>query len=195
MRTYKAALGVLVAAVLAGGASASPRIDPVEYFTANVGIFSSPARFELRAVDIAIMRWSTPVEHQMLAATLLEKGWVEYLDQLCTFEPVGSIVTLDGRDIAIRYAWQVTDREGRRRVFIGTDEPIVLVKPPIRPSALADSLTFLELRLDANGKGEGKFSEAARLMVDESENVIQLRDYANRPLHMMMVRSLFSVEE
>ena len=44
MRTYQAALGVLVVAVLAGGASASPRIEPVEHFTAKVGVLSSPAR-------------------------------------------------------------------------------------------------------------------------------------------------------
>jgi hypothetical protein len=41
-----------------------------------------------------------------------------------------------------------------------------------------------------NGEGEGKLSEAAQLSVDESQNVIELRDYANRPRHLVMVRSL-----
>jgi hypothetical protein len=126
---------------------------------------------------------------------LLEKGWVEFLDRLCTFAPVGSIVTIDGRNIAIRYAWQVVDREGRRRVFAATDEPITLVNPFVDRRALANSFTFLELRVDANGEGEGKLSEAARLAVDETQDIIEVRDYANRPLHLVMVRSLLTLDE
>jgi hypothetical protein len=195
MRTYRAGLTVPVVAALVLSASASPRFDPVEHFTAKVGILSSPARFELRTVDILITRWSTQVEHRMLESALLEKGWVEFLDQLCTFEPAGSIVTIDGRDITIRYAWQITNHDGRRRVFVATDEPITLANPLVPRSTLAESFTFLELHVDANGSGEGKFSEAARLLVDENQDVIELRDYASRPLHVVMVRSLLSLDE
>jgi hypothetical protein len=181
-------------AVLTLGATASPRPEPVAHFSAKVGVMSSSARFALRNVDIVIARWSTDVEHHMLEKALLEKGWVEFLDQLCTFAPVGSIVTIDGRDLAIRYAWQVVDRHGLQRVFVATDEPIALAGPQPR-SAAADSFTFLELRVGPNDDGEGKLSEAARLSVDESQDVIELRDYANRPRHLVMVRSLLTLDE
>ena len=190
MRTYRAALGALAVAALVGGASASPRQEPVEHFTANIVTASSPARLAFRTVDIVIARWSTDVEHRMLETALLEKGWVEFLDQLCTFAPVGSIATIDGRDMAIRYAWQVVDRGGNRRVFVATDAPIALANPLPGRSSLANSFVFLELRVGLNGEGEGKLSEAAQLSVDESQNVIELRDYANRPLDLVMVRSL-----
>ena len=121
MWTCRAALSALAVAALVGGASASPRPEPVEHFTAKIVIALSPARFAFRTVDIVITQWSTDVEHRMLETALLEKGWVQFLDQLCTFVAVGSIVTLDGRDIAIRYAWQVVDRGGHRRVFVATD--------------------------------------------------------------------------
>ena len=190
MKTYRAALSALAVAALVGGASASPRPEPVEHFTGNIVIALSPARFAFRTVDIVIARWSTDVEHRLLETVLLEKGWVEFLDQLCTLEPVGSIVTIDGRDITIRYAWQVVERGGHRRVFVATDAPITLVNPLTGRSSLADSFVFLELRVGANGEGEGKLSEAAQLSVDESQNVIELRDYANRPRHLVMVQSL-----
>ena len=190
MRTYRAALGALAVAALVVAASASPRHEPVEHFTAKIVIASSSARFAFRTVDMVIARWSTDEEHRMLATALLEKGWVEFLDQLCTFAPVGSIVTIDGRDIAVRYAWQIVDRGGYRRVFVATDEPITLANPPAGRSSLAGSFVFLELHVSANSEGEGKLSEAAQLSVDESQNVIELRDYANRPLHLVMVRSL-----
>jgi hypothetical protein len=190
MKTYRAALSALAVAALVGGASASPRSEPVEHFTAKVVVASSPARLAFRTVDIVIARWSTDVEHHRLETALLERGWVEFLDQLCTFEPVGSIVTIDGRDIAVRYAWQIVERGGHRRVFVATDEPITLAKPLAGRSSLADSFMFLELHVGANGEGEGKLSEAAQLSVDQSQDVIGLRDYANRPLHLVMVRSL-----
>jgi hypothetical protein len=141
MRTYRAALSALAVAALIGGASASPRPEPVEHFTGKTVIASSPGRFAFRTVDILIARWSTDVEHRMLQTALLERGWVEFLDQLCTFAPVGAIVTTDGRDIAIRYAWQVVDRGGHRRVFVATDAPITLANPLARRSDLADSFT------------------------------------------------------
>jgi len=190
MRTYRAALSALAVAALVGGASASPRPEPVEHFTGQIVIASSPARFAFRTVDIVIARWSTDVEHRVLETALLEKGRFEFLDTLCTFAPVGSIVTIDGRDIAIRYAWQIFERGGHRRVFIATDEPITFTNPLARRSSLADSFMFLELHVGANGEGEGKLSEAAQLSVDQSRDIIGLRDYANRPLHMVMVRSL-----
>jgi hypothetical protein len=188
-------LTVLAVAALVGGASASPRPEPVEHFTAKIVVASSQARFAFRTVDIVIAQWSTNVEHRMLERALLERGWVEFLDQLCTFAPVGSIVTIDGREIAIRYAWQVTERGGSRRVFVATDEPITLANPAAGRSNLADSFTFLELHVGANGEGEGKLSEAAQVSVDESQDVIELRDYANRPLHLVMVRSLLSLDD
>jgi len=190
MRTYRAALSALAVAALVGGASASPRPEPVEHFTGQIVIASSPARFAFRTVDIVIARWSTDVEHRLLETVLLEKGWVEFLDQLCTLEPVGSIVTIDGRDITIRYAWQVVERGGHRRVFVATDAPITLANPLTGRSSLAASFVFLELRVGVNGEGEGKLSEAAQLSVDERQNVIELRDYANRPRHLVMVQSL-----
>jgi hypothetical protein len=183
-------LWVLAVVALVGGASASSRPEPAEHFTAKIVVASSPARVAFRTVDIVIGRWSTDVEHHMLETALLEKGWVEFLDQLCAFAPVGSILTIDGRDIIIRYAWQIADRRGQRRVFVATDEPITLTNPLVGGSSLADSFMFLELHVAANGDGEGKLSDAAQLSVDESQDVIGLRDYANRPLHLVMVRSL-----
>jgi hypothetical protein len=195
MKSHLIALTVVAAAVVALGASRWPAPNPVEHLTAKAGIMTSSARLTLRPVDIVIERWSMDTEHRALETALLEKGWVTFLDQLCTFAPIGSITTIDGRDIAIRYAWQAVERDGRRRIFIATDEPITLMYQPNHRPALADSFMFLEVRIGRNGDGEGKLSEAARLSVDESQDVIELRDYADRPLHLVMVQSLQSVAE
>jgi hypothetical protein len=195
MRTHLAALTLVVAGTLALGAAAPARIDPVEHFTAKAGVMTSGSRFTLRIVNIVISRWSTYDEHRALETTLLERGWVEFMDQLCNLAPAGTIGTIDGREIAIRYAWEAVERGGHRRVFLATDEPISFAGAAARRSALADPLTFVELRVDAKGEGEGKLSEAARLSVDQTRDIIELRDYADRPLHLIKLQNALRVAE
>jgi hypothetical protein len=185
----------LTVGVLALAAEAASRSAPVEHFTARAVEATSLTRISLRPVEIAVTRWSTDVEHRMLEAALLEKGLVAFLDRLCNFAPAGAINTIAGREFTVRYAWQAFDRDGGRRIFLAADEPIVLAGSLFRRPPTDEPLTFLELRMDRNGDGEGKLSEATRLSVDESRNLIEMRDYANRPLHLIEVRSLRPVED
>jgi len=178
----------LIAGMLAITVSATPRVPPVEHFTARAVESTSPARFVFRPVDIAISQWSTFTDHELLMKTLLEKGPVPYLNMLCGFAPLGTI-SMGGRDFPIRYAWSIDDRGGRRRIYLATDEPLSLVTPAFGPFLSHEHLTFLELRVNRNGEGEGKFAEAVTLSVDQSRSVIELRDYERTSSHLVMVRS------
>jgi hypothetical protein len=178
----------LIAGVLAVTASAAPPVPPVEHLTARAVESTSPARFVFRPVDIVISRWSTFTDHRLLSTTLLEQGPVPFLNMLCGFAPAGTI-SMGGREFPVRYAWSIEDRGGSRRIYLATDEPVSLSNPRFGPFLSDERLMFLELRVNRNGEGEGKLSEAVRLSVDESRSVIELRDYDKRPLHLVMVRS------
>jgi hypothetical protein len=102
---------------------------------------------------------------------------------------------MDAPQVAIRYAWFTEERSGSRRIYLGTDQPVPLAGAFFRRLPEAESLTFIELRINPNGVGDGKLSDAASLSVDESRNVIELRDYDRRPLHLLMVRSDRPFEE
>ena len=193
--TLRTLIGTALTVCLLGvAAEAAPRSAPVERFTAKAVEASSLARINLRPAEIVVTRWSTEVEHRLLETALLERGPAAYLDRLCDFAPAGTIDTIDGREFTVRYAWQAFNRDGGRRIFLAADEPISLAGSLFR-RPIGEPLTFLELRLDRNGNGEGKLSEATRLSVDESRNLIEMRDYANRPLHLIEVRSLQLVED
>jgi len=179
---------VLIAGVLAITVSATPRIPPVEHFTARAVSSTSPARFVFHPVDIVISRWSTFTDHELLMKTLVEKGPVPYLNMLCGFAPVGTI-SMGGRGFPIRYAWSIDDRGGRRRIYLATDEPLSLVNPAFGPFLGDARLMFLELRVNRNGEGDGKFAEAVTLSVDQSRGVIEIRDYEKTSSHLVMVRS------
>jgi hypothetical protein len=178
----------LIAGALATTVVAAPPIPPVEHLTARAVESTSPARFVFHRVDIVISRWSTLDDHASLMTALLEKGPVPYFNLLCGFGSAGTI-TMGGRDFPIRYAWSIEDRGGSRRIYLATDEPLSLVTPKFGPFLSHERLTFLELRLNKNGEGEGKLAEAVMLSVDESRGVIEVGGYDRRPFHLVMVRS------
>ncbi len=187
-------VSTLIVGLLTLTAHARPRVAPVEHLTARAVQSTSPARFVFRPVDIVIARWSTFDDHHTLMTTLLERGPVPFLNALCGFAPVGTIA-MGGREFPIRYAWSIEDSGGGRRLYLATDEPLSLARPSFGPFLGDERLTFLEVHLNRKGEGEGKFSEAVRLSVDESRSVIELRDYEKLPFHLVMVRSEGGLDE
>jgi hypothetical protein len=192
--TRRILIGSALIAVLGTTAGAAPQVAPIEHFTARAVESTSPARFVFRPVDIVISRWSTLSDHAILTRTLLEQGPWAYLNTLCGFGPVGTI-RMGGRDFPLRYAWSIGRAGGGRRIFLATDEPLSPANPMFGPFLGHERLTFLELRVNRNGEGEGKFAEAVTLSVDESWSVIELHEYDRRPLHLVMVRSEAPVED
>lgn len=195
MTTRMVAATWLSVGVLGLGVAAAPQYRPIERFAAETAVMTGPARLSLRPVDIAISRWSTFTDHRELATALLEKGPVAFLNLLCGYGAVGSIGTIGAPDVAIRYAWSIDEEHGSRRIYLATDEPASLTLSLFQRFLHDEPLTFIELRVNRYGDGEGKLSEAARLTVDESRNVIELRDYDRRPVQLIRVRSLNNNDE
>jgi len=187
MRRTTVIVGALLLVSAGVVLSASVRQDIVGRFTARSVELTSPVRLSFRHVDIVINQWSTDQDHRLLARTILEKGPVAYLDVLCGYPALGSISVAGNRDITIRYAWQAADRDGGQRIYLATDEPISLTSGEFRTFPDTEPLTFIELRVNARGDGVGRLSDAVRLSVDESRNVIETRDFDRRPLHLVMV--------
>jgi hypothetical protein len=187
-------IGSFVVGAAALAVSAKPRSEPQLHLAAKIAESPGSARFAFRPVEIVVSDWSTGETHHLLARTLLERGPFAFVDALCNLWPRGSIRVLGDRDVPIRYAWQATELGGAERIFLASDSPIPLTTAWFRMSPDAEPLVFLELRLDRNGGGIGKLSEARRLTVDQSRDVIELRDYADHPTQLVMVERLGPVE-
>jgi hypothetical protein len=183
----------LTTGMLGVAAAAAPPTAAVEHFTATAVEMTSFMRVNLRPMEIVVTRWSSEIEHQILVNTLLEKGPIAFLDRLCTFAPAGAIIVVGGREFTVRYAWQAWGYDGTRRIYLGFDEPMSLNAVRYRPRG--EPLTFLELRIGRNGLGKAKFSDALRLSVDQTRNLIGLRDYDLRPLDLIEVRSQMPFDE
>ena len=189
MNTRMATAALVMLSALSIGAQAPPRTEPIEHFTAKSPMMTSAARLTLRPVEIVITRWSTYSEHRALAATLNEMGPVTFERLLRHYASAGVVSVMGAPDVAIRYAWSIGEPNGNRRIYLATDGPVPLTSARLHRFPDGEPLTFVELRVNRDGDGDGKLSEVARLSVNEITNVIELRDYNGSPCDLLMVRS------
>src|SRR5436190_21885276 len=98
-------------------ASAVIRHDPVARFSARSVEMTSPARPVFTRVDITIGQWSTDLDHRTLARNVLEQGPMAFSHTLAGYPRLGTM-TAGAQAFPIRYAWQVFDRDGARRIYL-----------------------------------------------------------------------------
>ena len=58
----------------------------------------------------------------------------------------------------------------------------------IRPRTVDYPFTIIEMRVDNEGRGEGKMSIVTRINFDNKNKVVELEDYASEPVRLYQVR-------
>jgi hypothetical protein len=171
-----------------GIAHAAPR-EVFEAFAVDLGaVPEAPLRGARSGViEITIDRWSTQAEQQSLANAVLEKGPEDILRLLQKMPSTGRIRTPGRLGYTLRYAHEERF-EGGRRIFILTDRPIDVREAIGRPRSIDYPFTFVEMRLDAKGEGEGKMSIAARIVADPDTRTIELENYSTQPVDLRSVK-------
>jgi hypothetical protein len=149
--------------------------------------YASPARLEFRRVEVVITDWSTGPDHRELVRALVDRGSRAFFNALCGYASRGTVSVAGRRAFTLRYAWQVPDSDGGRRVFVATDEAMSFADVGVVPTLDTEHLVFLELRLDRTGHGLGKLSDADRLEMNEIGDVIGLHNFEGRPADLIMV--------
>lgn len=188
-------LGIVTIAVAVSGAAAilqtasEARHAAVRY-TANAVSLGGPRTPSGTAqLDIVIERWSVDAERERLLAALKKTNDQEQLLQtLQNLEPVGYIRTPQSLGYELRYANRAPAENGGERVFIATDRPIGFWEAANRPRSIEYPFTFIELRLDQNGRGEGKLSLASRVLPSSDGKIIELENYAAQPVMLNNVK-------
>ena len=159
-----------------------------EQFTAVAisagGPRTSPVAGQL---DIDIDRWSTESERQRLMSTL-GKGQNAMLEALRDLPRVGSIRVPGELGWDLHYAHQMRGEDGGRRIFLATDRPISIWEAVNRPRTIDYPFTFIELRVDRNGEGQGKLSLATRVLADEDGKFVHIENWDSQPIALNEVR-------
>jgi hypothetical protein len=138
-------------------------------------------------VDVVIERWSTEAEREKLHQTFLEKGPDKLLDVLQDMKRVGYARLPNTIGYDLRFARQVPDDEGGRRIYIMTDRRIGFHEARNQPRTMDYPFSLIEIHLDKNGQGEGKVSVATKITMNKKTNQIELENYGQQPVMLTKV--------
>lgn len=185
-RSVVLTIGWLVA--LLGAASAQTRPEPgnkpIEIFTARAVQMQTG---KAGIVEIAITRWSTDAEREMLLGVLQEAGQPAMIAELQKLPQVGYIKMPNTMGVALFYARSNELPDGTRQVVIGTDRTIGMATRA--PQLSKYDATLIELRFKkGSAKGEGKIVLAGKASVGK-DGKVQISNYQGEPVRLMDIQS------
>ena len=184
-------VSVLTISVFAGPISAqsgSQQTLPARFTAFAVSTGDAVSNTVASQVEITIDRWSSTAESGRLMAILKEKGADALLDALQDLKSVGSIKTPGNLAYDLRYALVQPGEDGGHRIFLATDRPISYWEAVNRPRTVDYPFTFIELRVNTDGEGEGKLALATKVTASKDGSTIELENYQTQPIQLNQVR-------
>jgi hypothetical protein len=161
-----------------------PGNKPIEIFTAFAVQMQSG---KAGAVEIAITRWSTDAEREMLLGILKEAGQPAMIAELQKLPQVGYIKMPNSMGVALFYARSNTLPDGSREVVIGTDRSIGMATNA--PQLSQYDATLIELHFKkGNAKGEGKIVLAGKASVGK-DGKVHIANYQGEPVRLMDIKA------
>jgi hypothetical protein len=139
-------------------------------------------------IEIVVNRWSTDAQRDQLMSVMLTKGPEKLLDALQDMPRMGYFRTPDRIGWDIHFARKMPGKDGGERVVLVTDRRIGFWEASRRPRSIDYPFTVIELRLNADGEGEGKMSVATKIIADKENNVITLENYDIQPVLLNNVK-------
>ena len=133
------------------------------------------------AVEIAIERWSTEAERQLLVGmvqTTTDKpsDQEKLLKALQDITPrVGFIRTPNSMGWDLKYAWEAKLPDGKRQIVIATDKPVSFLAVAAGTRTLDYMVSLIEMQFpDGQSKGEGKLLGQTSISVKNGRLELEL---------------------
>lgn len=171
---------------LPGAAAQSKTV--LEEFSAIFANISNVGAVGAAPVTIRITRWTPEGEQEKLMAILAAKGTDGLVRALQDAKSVGSIGTPQQLPYDLRYARQEKMEGDGRRIILMSDRPMEAWERLSAAVSRDYPITWIELKLDASGRGEGSISLAARLRL--LGDILGIEDYGNQPAKLNDVRKV-----
>ena len=80
--------------------------------------------------------------------------------------------------------------DGGRRIILIADRPMVVWKTAMHLTSMENTFTVVEIRLNAEGEGEGKVAIEKNIIVNRSLDLIELEQYDTEPVRLAYVRAV-----
>jgi hypothetical protein len=178
---------VAVALTLSSGLHAQ---DAVDRFTALAVNMNATGGGASGTVDITVTRWSTDAERDKLTTVLLEQGPDKLLSALRDMPRTGSISSTGNIGFNLRFARREPAPGGGERIVLLTDRPISFSEASANQRSMDYPFSLVELRLNAQGEGEGKWSAATKIMADRVNKTMVLENWSSQPVMLTSVKRM-----
>jgi hypothetical protein len=183
-------VGVLGSSVLLLALAATPALKaqqskPIETLTCFAASLDTG---KSTVIEIAINRWSTDEEREMLLTTLQESGEDKLLAALEKIRPpVGYMRTPNSLGYDLFYARDNPQPDGGRKVVLATNRRVSFREVSNDTRSMQYQFTLIEIHLDKNGKGEGKLVPATKVSWDTKSKKIEVENYSALPVDLVNV--------
>jgi hypothetical protein len=140
-------------------------------------------------IEIRVNRWSMAAEQETLLAALFKKGSDGLLDVLRDMKATGRISTPGSIGYELRYAQQRPLPDGGREIVLATDRPMSFWEVHNKPRSSDYPFTWAQLKLRADGTGEGQLAVAAKIFGEKADRQIEVETYEIHPVRLTNVTS------
>jgi hypothetical protein len=149
---------------------------------------SGVGRTRPTTLDIVIERWSTQEEQKKLLDTLVERGEDKLMDLVQDMKPrAGFIRTTQSLGWDISFARYADLASGGHRIVFVTDRPMGFYELSNNTRSRDYEFMVCEIRLNKDGKGEGKLSSATKITYDKDKKEVTLENYGIEPVRLTTV--------
>jgi len=172
-------LGAAALLANAAGAQEKPQKEEFAAWAVNLG-----GAIKSGQVMITIERWSTPEERNQLIAAFKEKGQDGLFKTLTKMPSVGFIRLPQTTAWQLHYTYQFPQEDGGRVIIIGTDRKVGMREAASSTRSMDYPFELIQMKLDKDGKGEGKLSAATKISLSKDGTRIELENYGTAPVSL-----------
>ena len=179
------ALSLALAAALALPMTASTALAKDEAILRLRAFAIDMNRSRTGTIDIVIERWSTDEEVASLRGVLIEKGGDNLLPALQKIKPrCGLTRTSNSLGWDLYFARETPMADGTRKIVVATDRPMSFWEVRNAGRSTDYEFSLAEIRLPAEGKGQGKAIPMAKLSFNKEKNTLEIENYEQQPVKL-----------
>jgi hypothetical protein len=132
-------------------------------------------------VFITVERWSTPEERNQLIEAFKTGGQDALFKVLTKLPKVGYIRVPQTTAWNLHYAYQWPQDDGGRIIVIATDRKVGMREAASSYRSMDYPFELIQMKLDKEGRGEGKLSFATKIALSKDGTRIELENYGTTP--------------
>ena len=182
-------MAVIGGLLLGGTALAQPPAEkpsPIRFTAFAVNLGTGP---QAGTLDIVLERLSSDEERATLIAAFVEKGQDGLLKALQKVKPrVGFIRTPNSLGYDLQYAFRFVNADGSSRIVISTDRWVGYWEARNQPRTMDYPFTMIEMRLDKDGKGEGRMAVGTKISKSKDGKTVELENYGISPVALKNIK-------